>query len=194
MKEIISYAEEFRMRYFRSPSTTEIAKKIGVSRGTAYKYLAEMAEKGMIRYDGSRIETEHTEKARIGMTKAAVLGSVSCGIPLLEEENIESYVNLPTELFGNGSFFVLRANGDSMTGAGIEDGDLVIVREAEDAEDGSVVVALLEDGSVTLKRLFRDQGHGEVRLHPENPDMQDLCVKNCRIQGVAVKVLKDIAR
>ena len=193
MNQIESFVDEYTLEYRHSPSIQTIADKIGVSKSTAFYYLRDMTALGILEYDGKEIRTKRTSKTNMDMTGAAVLGSVSCGIPLLEEENIETYVNLPTELFGNGSFFVLRANGDSMTGAGIDDGDLVIVREAEDAEDGSVVVALLEDGSVTLKRLFRDQGHGEVRLHPENPDMQDLCVKNCRIQGVAVKVLKDIA-
>lgn len=145
MQTIKDYAENFYFTRRRSPSTTEIADAVGIARGTAYKYLVAMKDKGLIRYDGRQIVTDKTEKASPEMTNVAVLGSVSCGRPLLEEEQIEAYVQLPVSLFGRGSFYILRANGMSMIDAGISDGDLVLIRQTKDAEDGDIVVALVDN-------------------------------------------------
>ena len=108
---------------------------------------------------------------------------------MLAEENIEEYVKLPISLFGHGEFFLLRAKGDSMINAGIDDGDLVVVRQQPTAVYNQIVVALVDD-EATLKR-FRPQPDC-VYLHPENPSYDDIIVRDCVIQGVAVKVLKDL--
>lgn len=121
----------------------------------------------------------------------AVLGSVSCGRPLLEEEHIEEYVQLPVSLFGRGTFYIVRANGTSMIDAGISDGDLVLIRQTKDAEDRDIVVALVEKEN-TLKRFYRDPENHCIRLHPENESMKDLLVTECEIQGVAVDVIKTL--
>lgn len=192
MEEIEGFVNEYTMKNHCSPSIQTIADAIGVSKSTAFYYLRDMNNLGILEYDGKEIRTKKTSKVSSGLTGAAILGSVSCGVPLLEEENVEEYVNLPISLFGNGSFFILRANGDSMTGAGIDDGDLVIVRKEEQAKEGEIVVALIDDGTTTLKRLFYDRENGQVLLHPENTSMPDILVRNCRIQGVAVKVIKEL--
>ena len=83
----------------------------------------------MIRYDGQQISTEQTEKVQTEFTSVALLGAVSCGVPTLEEEYIEEYVSLPASMFGKGTFFLLRAKGESMIEAGISPGDLVLVRK-----------------------------------------------------------------
>ena len=120
-----------------------------------------------------------------------VLGSVACGVPKYAEENIEEYVRLPVSLFGRGDFFILRANGDSMIEAGIDNGDLVLIRQQNTAETGQIVVALMEE-EATLKRYYPEPQWGRIRLHPENSMMTDIYVDSCIIQGVAVKVLKDL--
>ena len=120
-----------------------------------------------------------------------VLGEIACGIPKFAEENIEEYVRLPVALFGHGSFFILRAYGDSMIEAGIEDGDLVLIRQQNTAEEGQIVVALIDD-EATLKRFYPEPEKRRIRLHPENAHMNDIFVEKCEIQGVAVKVLKDL--
>ena len=121
----------------------------------------------------------------------AVLGSVACGVPRFAEENIEEYVRLPVSLFGSGDFYILRAVGDSMIGVGIDDGDLVLVRQQNYAEAGQIVVALVED-EATLKRYYPEPENKRVRLHPENDSMSDIYVDECLIQGVAVKVIKNL--
>lgn len=106
----------------RSPYTSEIAEALGIVKSTAYKYLVGMNERGMLRYHSGEIVTERIEKISALTKPAPVLGSVSCGMPQLEEEYVQEYVSLPVSLFGNGEFFILRASGDSMIGAGINSG------------------------------------------------------------------------
>lgn len=192
MNAIQSFVDNYYISNRHSPSTTEIAEAVGVARGTAYKYLVDMAERGMIRYDGQQITTEKTSKVNAELTSVAILGSVACGLPQLEEENAEEYLSLPVALFGSGTFYLLRAKGTSMIEAGINPGDLVLVRKQSTAQNGEIVVALVNNEN-TLKRLFVDQEHNCVRLHPENKTMEDIIVsegEELQIQGVAVHVIK----
>ncbi len=191
MSTIKAYVEDYYRNYRHSPSTTQIADAVGIARGTAYKYLVAMNENGMIRYDGQQISTEQTEKVQTELTSVALLGSVSCGVPTLEEEYAEEYVSLPVSMFGNGTFFLLRASGESMIDAGIAPGDLVLVRKQSEATDGEIVVALVGNEN-TLKRYYVDTESHMIRLHPENKAMRDIIVPDCRIQGVAVKVIKNL--
>ena len=191
MEKIQTYVENYYKEYRHSPSTTDIADAVGIARGTAYKYLVAMSDNGMIRYDGQQISTEKTEKVLTELTSVALLGSVSCGVPTLEEEYAEEFVSLPVSMFGKGTFFMLRASGESMIDAGISTGDLVLVRKQSEAKDGDIVVVLVENEN-TLKRYFVDKENKQIRLHPENKNMKDIIVQDCKIQGVAVKVIKDL--
>lgn len=191
MNEIKKFIENYYMKEYRSPSITEIAKAVNIARSTAHAYLVDMNEKGMLSYNGKDIRTELIEKIKPNVTRAAILGSISCGVPNFAEENIEEYVSLPESMFGKGEFFILRAKGESMIEVGIEEGDLVVIKAQNCAEEGEIVVALVED-EATLKRFYKDKKTNRVRLHPENSKMEDIIVDNCIIQGVAVKVIKDL--
>lgn len=191
MKQIKAFVESYYSTEYRSPSIAEIAKNMGVVKSTVYKYLLEMREKGMIQYDGKEIRTDLIDKIKPNVTRAAILGSVSCGVPKFAEENIEEYVSLPESLFGKGEFYILRAKGDSMIEVGIDDGDLVVIKAQSYARNGEIVVALIDD-EATLKRFYKEEKINKVRLHPENSKMEDIIVDNCIIQGVAVKVIKDL--
>lgn len=191
MKEIKDYVEAYYLSEYQSPSITKIAKKVGLARSTTHGYLVEMRERGMLSYDGKDIRTELTEKVKPNVTRAAVLGNVSCGVPRFAEENIDEYVSLPESMFGKGEFYILRAKGDSMIDAGIDDGDLVVIRQQSSADDGQIVVALIDD-EATLKKFYRDEANKRIRLHPENETMEDIFVDDCLIQGVAVKVIKEL--
>jgi repressor LexA len=120
-----------------------------------------------------------------------VIVNIACGLPQFAEENIEEYVSLPEALFGKGPFYILRARGESMIDAGIDPGDLVVIRSQEEAKEGDIVVALI-DNEATLKRFYRDKKNKRIRLHPENETMEDIFVDNCNIQGVAVNVIKQL--
>ena len=148
-----------------------------------------MRENGILEHNGGHRGLVIRKEKAANMLRVPVLGAVSCGLPKLAEENIEEYVKLPISFLGHGSFFALRAKGDSMINAGIDDGDLVLVREQNSAEYNQIVVALVED-EATLKR-FRPE-NGIFRLHAENPAYDDIIVESCIVQGVAVKVIKDI--
>ena len=189
MKRIVDFVEAYHLDYNSSPSLRVIADGVGIGSTTVYRYLMEMNERGMICYDGKTIRNEKINKSQRGTIRAAVIGRIACGIPNLAEQHVEGYVNLPESLFGQGNFYILRASGCSMTEAGIDDGDLVVIREQNTAEDGQIVVALVDD-EATLKRFLHEGDR--IRLHPENPRMKDIFVTDCRIQGVAVKVIHDL--
>ena len=177
-----------------SPSTREIAAGTGLSLATVSRYLSYMRENGMIDYVGHRnITTQRMRMTSTGSNKVPLLGAVSCGIPKFAEGNIEEYVQLPTTIFGKGDFFLLRASGDSMIEAGIDDGDLVLVRHQDHADPGQIVVALIGEDEATLKRFYPEPGKGIIRLHPENSALDDIIVESCSIQGVAVHVVKSLA-
>ena len=191
--------EEFINSYIqtndRSPSQREIAAGTGMSNANVSRYLSYMKQEGMIDYDGTRnIVTRKQEKANADTVMLPVLGAIACGMPIFAEENVEQYVRLPSSWLGRGEHFLLRTEGDSMIGIGISDGDLVIVRKQDHAEEGQVIVALIDNESATLKRYYRDDEKRMIRLHPENESMDDIYVEETklRIQGVAIKLLKDI--
>lgn len=189
MERIKKYADDFYIENVRSPSTSELSEGLDIPRSTVYKYLVAMDERGMLGYDGKTIITGKTKMVQEETMRVAVLGRVSCGLPKYAEENIEEYVSLPVSLFGQGRFFILRADGESMIEAGIDDGDMVVIRQQSTASEGQIVVALVDD-EATLKRYYLDRQHRRVRLHPENSSMEDIYVKRCIIQGVAVHVIK----
>lgn len=194
MNQIKEYAERFYIEVGRSPSTTEIGNEVGVSRGTAYRYLVEMAGKGMIEYDGNAIHTDATRKYKGSGTSATILDcSVSCGPGLLEEERILEYVRLPETVFGSGEMFLLRANGDSMVDAGIDDGDWIVIKKQNTAEEGDIVVAL-SDGCNNLKYFYRDKRKGCAILRSSNKEKnyKDIEVYDLQIQGVAQNVIKGL--
>lgn len=187
------YIDTYTDSHGVSPSTREIAAGTGLSLATVSRYLSYMRENGMIDYVGQRnIITQRKRMTSTGSNKVPLLGAVSCGIPKFAEGNIEEYVQLPTALFGKGDFFLLRASGDSMIGAGIDNGDLVLVKHQDHANPGQIVVALIGDDEATLKRFYPEPQNGIVRLHPENPALDDIIVENCSIQGIAVHVMKSL--
>lgn len=172
-----------------SPTMQEVADGVGSSKATVQRYIAQLCEDGILDYSGYRTMT--STKTKAAAIRVPVLGTIACGIPKFAEENIKEYVRLPVALFGKGNFFILRAYGDSMIEAGIDNGDLVLIRQQNYADEGQIVVALMED-EATLKRFYPEPKKHRIRLHPENSRMDDIYVDNCEIQGVAVKVLKDL--
>ena len=191
MKQIQDFAEQYYLNEGRSPSTSDIANGVGIARGTAYKYLVAMNEQGLISYNGRDIRTKLTEKFEATRSKAPICGSIPCGSPTEEIEHIETIVSLPTAIFGKGELYILVASGDSMIGAGIEDGDLVVINKQSYANEGDIVVALIDNES-TLKRFYKDDEHQRVILRAENKKYKDIIRPSCTIQGVAQHVIKRV--
>ena len=191
MKEIEAFVDDFYSKHHKTPSCREIAENTTLQRSAVQKYLTTMNDQGMIKYDGKMIRTRRMQSYAPDTTSVGVIGTIACGPLSMEEEAVEQYVDLPTSLFGSGDFFILHASGDSMTGAGIDNGDLVLIRKQEEAHNGDIVVAYIEGEGNTLKR-FKRYGR-TVFLHPENPKYTDIPLKNCKIQGVAVWIFKQVS-
>ena len=194
MKQIEDYINAQYFEHNNIPTVQQISDNVGLSASTVQGYLYEMQEKGILVLTGGwkSVRTRRMLKDGTGNIKVAVLGRIACGEPLFAEENIESFVTLSKDLLGSGEFFALWARGNSMINAGINDGDLVIVRRQEDAENGQIVVALCDNENATLKRLYKDEKLHKIRLHPENDEMDDMIFDDIQIQGVAIKVLKNV--
>ena len=180
-----------------APTLQEIESATGIPRATAARYLKKLQAEGRLVYGGCRrMQTEKSLKRRAGSVSVPVLGAVACGLPKFAEENIEEYVSLPVSWLGQGEFYALRADGRSMINIGIEPGDIVLVRRQDTAEPGEVVVALVEENTATLKRYRPLPEEKLVELVPENDAFEvqriDPAAQAFCIQGVAVKVLKDI--
>lgn len=191
MKEICRYIEDYQFQYRRTPTLDSIADAVGTVKSNVYKYLAEMEQRHMISRTGREIKVCSAIASHPDLNRVPILGSISCGLPKYAEENIEEYIPMPVALFGTGNFFILRANGASMIEAGIDDGDLVLIRQQNYADPGQIVVALIDD-EATLKRYYPEPKKRRICLHPENSKMKDIYVDYCIIQGVAINVLKDL--
>lgn len=177
-----------------SPSLAEIMEYMGMSKSTAYRYILKLEKQGLVSYSGKNtLETDLQRKMRCGFKRIPIVGEIVCGSPDEQEEHISGYLAIPEEWI-DGECFLLRAYGDSMIDIGIEKDDLILVKKTATAENGEVIVALTEDGN-TLKRLLWEDGR--PRLHAENkkykPKNRDIYPKALTIQGVALKVIKDIS-
>ena len=191
MARIRDYAERFYLSSGRSPSTAEIGAAVGVHKATVYRYLSEMNEKGLLRYDGRRVSTKKTALAQTGMTVASVFrGAIPCGAPETVEAAIDQFVKLPTALFGDGNLYVIWAKGDSMIEAGIDDGDMIVVDADKTPAVGDKVVALDQDNESTLKTLRYDEKRSRYYLHPENHLLEDIYVDELTVQGVVRFIIK----
>lgn len=196
-EQLETFVDGFYSKNSRTPTILEIESELGIPKTTVDRYLRYMSDHGMLKYEGrKKITTKTMERTRESTLSLPVLGAVSCGIPKYAEENIEEYVRVPVSWFGTGQFFALRADGESMIGAGIDHGDLVVVRQQNYADPGQIIVALIDNEDATLKR-FRPHSDGQyIDLVPENDKFKvrtvDLSCETLEIQGVAVKVLKDL--
>ena len=191
-QETLKRTEEFITEYQkannRSPKYREIMHGLGMSSlNLVQLYVLALEREGKIKRTpkGSIALPERYDVDKT--TVAPLVGRIICGQPAFAEENIEGRYALPSDIFGNGELFILHAYGDSMTGAGINDGDYVVLRKQNTAENGEIVSALI-DGEATLKRFYRKDG--KIILHPENSTMEDIIVKECEIQGVLVSCIK----
>lgn len=194
IKQILEYINNKYNSRGVVPSMQEIADHVGMAKSSVSRYITEMESRKLLTKNGGYYGIETTEMKRTpkNLTVMPVVGSIACGTPILAEENIETYYFISPEFLGPGEFFILRAKGESMINSGINDGDLVIIRKQNTADEGQIVVALTEEGECTLKKYYLDKRRRKIRLHPENDEMKDMYFDTIQIQGVAVKIIQDI--
>lgn len=196
-EDLEHFINSYKDQFGKPPSSYDIALGTGMSQSNVARYLKHMRESGMIEYNGAcSYKTQRDKKTSRRIHGVPVVGDIACGLPLLAEENIEEYVDLPESWVGKGRFFALHAKGESMRNIGINDGDIVIVRQQDTAEPGQVVVALVDENTATLKRYFPQLENQIIELRPENDEFEsqfiDLTERPFAIQGIVVKVLKNI--
>jgi repressor LexA len=197
MEKIKAYVERYAMENGgATPTNAEIGDEFAIGRVNAYRYLKAMDELGMLRYRDGRIHTERIDKiAPIGDMSPSYIDSIPAGTPDEIEAHVSEYVSIPEVFVENqkGPFYILKVSGDSMVDAGIDSGDLVIVRKTPEARAGEIVVALTRGSGNTLKRVKED-GDG-LYLWAENESWSDekrFFGRDFTVQGVAVKMVKNV--
>ena len=188
LRRMEEYIRERQRKDGVSPSYRRIMHALGMSSlNLVQRYVFALENQGRIRRTrlGSIALPKRLDAGKNKITP--LVGDIACGQPSFAEENIEAIYALPETIFGKGELFMLHTHGDSMIEVGIREGDLIVVRKQNTADDGQIVVALM-DGEATLKRLFNR--NGKIVLHPENKEMNDIIVDHCEVQGVLVSCIK----
>lgn len=195
-REILEYIKEMILKKGYPPTVREICETVKLkSTSSVHSHLEQLERNGYIRRDPTKPRTieivdDTFNLARREVVNVPLLGTVAAGAPLLAQENIESYFPIPVEMLPNRETFMLTVKGDSMIEVGILSGDRVIVEQTDTAENGEIVVALLDD-SATVKRFFREDGY--IRLQPENSSMEPILVKQVRILGRVIGLFRMMA-
>lgn len=200
MNKISDFVGNYYRNEHASPTVRAIAEGTGISKSTVHSYLVEMNARKMLSYDGRKNITDlpKISKTLTGYFSAPVVGSVQCGDPENEEEEVEMYVSLPSAIFGTGDFYILRASGDSMEDRGIYDGDYVLIRRQTECEVGDIVVALDQNNENTLKVYSgTDPENDKAVLSFANSAKypgQTIEVRKLTVQGVAQHVISRLDR
>ena len=186
-QQILDYIKEEILKKGYPPTVREICEKVGLSStSSVHSHLNTLEENGYIKRDSSKtraieiVDDDEFAIQRREISNIPIVGRVAAGEPLLAVENIENYFAIPTEFLPNMDTFILKVHGDSMINVGFFEGDYLIVEKTEDARNGDIVVALLED-SVTVKRFYKEADH--IRLEPENDDYEPIICQDCQIVG-----------
>lgn len=170
------------------PSMREICAALDIkSTASAYVYLNKLEERGLLSKAESKKRAINLTEEELPFLKVPVIGQVTAGTPIFAYENYEEFLPVPTEYGTEDELFMLKVKGSSMIGAGILNGDKIIVKKQDTADNGQIVVAYFDE-SATVKRFFRKGAH--VVLHPENPTMTDIILKNVTILGVVVGLMR----
>jgi repressor LexA len=196
-QEIFDFIKKYSAKYGYPPTVRDIGKAVGLaSSSTVHAHLANLEKIGLLRRDPSKpraIElfdrAADSVKSLVKSNGLPLVGQVAAGQPVLAEENIEDYVDVPDAAGGEAGEYLLRVRGDSMKDAGILEGDFVVVQSQDTAQDSDIVVALVGE-EATVKRFFREADH--VRLQPENTSMEPIRSKEVRVLGRVVGLLRRV--
>lgn len=204
-KAVLECIEDCIAKKGYGPTVREICAEIGLSSpSTVHVHLKALEEKGYIERDPLKSRSimlkQNDQGQPVGRSEGNVfspsfsktidvplVGNVAAGEPILAEENITETMSLPIDIVGDSASFMLSVRGESMIEAGINDGDYVVVKQQQTANNGDIVVAIIEDGA-TVKTFYKESDH--IRLQPENSTMEPIIVTNCAIAGKVVAVFR----
>ena len=192
-REILEYIKQEILNKGYPPAVREICEAVHLkSTSSVHSHLETLEKNGYIRRDPTKpraieIIDDNFNLTRREVVNVPIIGQVAAGQPLLAVENIENYFPIPTEFMPNAETFMLKVKGDSMINAGIFNGDKILVQKQSDAQNGDIVVALVDD-SATVKTFYKEDGH--FRLQPENDTMEPIIVNECSILGKVFGVFR----
>jgi repressor LexA len=197
-KEIFDFIGKYAAKTGYPPTVREIGKAVGLhSSSTVHAHLANLEKIGLLRRDPSKPRAIELLTGAANKAKGVIrpqsglplVGQVAAGEPILAEENIEEYLEIPDVIGGEDGDYILQIRGESMKNAGILEADYVVVRPSDDADDGEIVVALIGE-EATVKRIYREKDH--VRLQPENDEMEPILSTEARVLGKVVGVFRKV--
>ena len=191
--EILEYIKSQILNKGYPPSVRDICSAVNLkSTSSVHAHLESLEKNGYIRRDPTKPRTieiidDNFNLTRREMVNVPVLGQVAAGEPILAVDNITGYFPIPSEFMPNEETFILTVKGDSMINIGIYNGDQIVVEKCNTAENGEIIVALLDD-SATVKRFYKENGH--IRLQPENDFMDPVIVDDCMILGKVIGLMR----
>ena len=190
--EIYKFLKTYTENKGYPPSVREICEAVSLrSTSTVHGHLKRLEKKGMIKRDPSKpraLEIAELSAPKKEMINIPIIGKITAGLPILAAENIEDTFPIPLDYIKHDNeLFMLRVSGQSMINVGIRDNDLAIIENSQDAINGDIVVALIDD-SATIKRFFKEKNH--IRLQPENDTMYPILVDDCKILGKLVGIFR----
>ena len=187
---VYNFTVEFIKENGFPPSVREICAKLNIkSTATAYSYIEKLKSMGLLDKSPMKKRALTISKDKSSFKSIPLLGTISAGSPIFAVENLEGYYPLPDELDSGGTEFALKVKGDSMINAGIFENDVIIVKQQNTAENGEIVVALIED-SAPVKRFYKKDN--KIILHPENDSMTDMIFDNVLILGVVKGLMRKL--
>ena len=194
-REIFDFISRYLSRHGYPPTVREIGKAVGLhSSSTVHAHLSKLESLGVLKRDPTKpraieVLVERAKRA-VRPTGLPLVGQVAAGEPIVAEENVEEYLQVPDVIGGEAGDYILRVRGESMIDAGILDGDFAVVRPATEARDGEIVVALIGD-EATVKRFFREKDG--IRLQPENKSMKPIRSTDAQLLGRVVGVFRSVS-
>ena len=196
LNDILKFVNKYYQENRKAPTIIQVSTGVGVPRSTTHRYLQELSNRGLLEYGRGILSAPESAKMKTAYISAPLVGSIQCGSPEEEEEFVEEYVSLPVSMFGKGDFYILRAKGDSLVDAGIEEDDLIVIERNCPVKIGDIVVALDPDNQNTLKRYGGfDETEQRYILKYENEARypgEEIKVKSFMVQGVARHVIKSL--
>ncbi len=190
-KEILGFVTDYIKKNEISPSFNEIKDKFGLSAlSTVHEHITELVDKGYLRRDERKERGLYLPAKRQQYIEVPLVGSIACGQPIEAIEMPNEFIKVAREESLRGNIYALKAKGESMIEDGILDGDIIIIKKQESAENGDTVVAIIDDNQATLKKYYQEKN--QIKLQPANPAFEPIYRKEVEIRGVVVKIIRNL--